>query len=215
MRPPVNFYFEFGSPYSYLASLEIDARAAESGTDVDWKPIEIFRIWKSQGLLDAYSQVRNAKIPYIRRDAGRCARKYGVRLNPPAGAGTDTRLAKLAYWGLREAGDERAKPFLQQLWHAYFQEAKEIGSAEEITEATAALGFDASQIEALAAGDAPARLLDNANQEALAAGCFGIPWMAYDGEQFFGHDRIDQLAATLARKAAKAAAARSEADAGV
>lgn len=214
MRPPVHFYFEFGSPYSYLASLEIDARAAASGVEVEWKPVEIFQIWKSQGLLDAYAQVRNAKIPYIRRDAGRCARKYGVRLNPPAGTGTDTRLAKLAYWGLREAGDARAKPFLQQLWRAYFQEARLIGNAEEIADAASELGLVASEIEALAAGDAPARLLDAANQEALDAGCFGIPWMAYDGEQFFGHDRIDQLADTLARKAAKIAAANSEADAG-
>lgn len=202
MRQPVNFYFEFASPYSYLASLEIDSRAAALGVEVDWKPVDILRIWESQGILDAYAKVRSAKIPYIRRDAQRCARQFGVRLNPPPVAGTDTGLAKLVYWGLREAGDERAKPFLQQLWHSYFREAKLIGSAAEIADAVSVLDFDAGQIRALAQGDAPVRLLDAANQEAIAAGCFGVPWMEYGGEHFFGHDRIDQLAETLARKTA-------------
>lgn len=206
MSRPVNFYFEFGSPYSYLASLEIDARAAAQGVEVDWKPVDIFHIWKSQGLQDAYAQVRTAKIPYIQRDAGRCARQAGVRLNPPPGLGTDTRIAKLAYYGMRAAGDARARPFVKQVWNSYFLEAMPLGSAKEVAAAAGPLGLGAADIEALVQGNAAALLFAEANQEAIAAQCFGIPWMEYDGEHFFGHDRIEHLAGTLARKAAKAGA---------
>lgn len=201
MRPLVSFYFEFGSPYSYLASLEIDKRVAAAGGDVDWKPVEIFRIWESQGILDAYMKIRSTKIPYIRRDAQRCASQLDIRLNPPASIANDTRLAKLAYWGLRAAGDERARPFLRQIWHAHFREAQSITDAEDLAIAAASLGLTRADIEALAASEAAAQAQDAANQDAIAVGCFGIPWMECAGESFFGHDRIDQLLARVTRKA--------------
>lgn len=206
MRPLVSFYFEFGSPYSYLASLEIDARVAAAGGEVDWKPVEIFRIWESQGILDAYMKVRGTKIPYIRRDAQRCASAMNVRLNPPASIANDTRLAKLAYWGLREADDERARPFLRQIWHAHFREAQSITDADELAAAAGSLGLTRDDIEVLAASDAAAERQEAANRDAIAAGCFGIPWMECAGESFFGHDRMDQLLARVTRKASSAEA---------
>ena len=117
MTKVVHFYFEFASPYSYLASIDIDERVERAGGRVEWSPIDLPRIWKAHGVLDAYLSIRTLKTPYIRQDAARCAKLAGIKLKPPRAQATDTSLAKRTYWGLIEAQDDRAKPFLKRISH--------------------------------------------------------------------------------------------------
>ncbi|QCI63436.1 2-hydroxychromene-2-carboxylate isomerase [Phreatobacter stygius] len=193
----IQFFFEFASPYSYIASLDIEDIAAAAGRTVAWRPVEIDAVWEAQGVLDAYRTIRRLKGPYIRRDAMRCAARRGASLRSPSASARDTSLAKSAYWGLRDENTQLAKRFLQVTWHRYFSEGKPIGSLEDIVEATDSLGLGAQRILTAAAWAGARRDQDASNADAIAGGCFGIPWFIADGEAFFGQDRLSHLAAHI------------------
>ena len=197
MREPVKFFFEFISPYSYLASLRIDEAVAAAGGTVDWRPIELLRVWERQGVLDSYLAVRKIKAPHIMKDVVRCAARAGVTIMRPK-AHADTTLAKHAYWGLRARDDARAKPFLQAVWRRYFAEGAGIATLADIAAAAAPLGLADGEIEALAASPSATALQEASNEEAVASACFGVPWFVADAESFFGQDRIDHLVDHLA-----------------
>ncbi len=75
----IQFFFEFASPYSYIASMEIDKVAASAGRSVEWRPIELAAVWAAHGVLEAYTAIRRLKRPYILRDAMRSANaKAGI-----------------------------------------------------------------------------------------------------------------------------------------
>ena len=191
---PIQFFFEFASPYSYIASLEIDKVATAAGRSVEWRPIELAAVWASHGVLEAYTAIRRLKRPYILRDAARCASLHGIALARPSSSATDTGLAKLAYWGLRHADAPLAKRFLQSVWHRYFCEGRPIGALEDLADASAAIGLGALQIQSAAAWAGARQAQDQSNSDAVRSGCFGVPWFIADGECFFGQDRLGQLA---------------------
>lgn len=194
---PIIFFFEFASPYSYIASLEIDGVAASVGRSVAWCPIELASVWTAHGVIEAYTAIRRLKRPYILRDAMRCARTKGVVMKKPAASATDTGLAKMAYWGLRHGDVPLAKRFLQSVWHRYFAEGKPIYGLEDLADACAAIGLGAQQIQAAAAWAGARQAQDQSNSDAVRSGCFGVPWFIADGECFFGQDRLCQLAAHI------------------
>jgi|SRR5215510_4016182 len=71
--PSIDVFFEFASPYSYLAAQELPALAARHGRPLRWRPIELRKVWGAQGVLEAYAAVRRVKAGYIMRDATRLA----------------------------------------------------------------------------------------------------------------------------------------------
>jgi len=65
MSEPIDVFFEFPSPYSYLAAQQLPALAARHGRRVRWRPVDIAEIWSSLGVLEAYGAVRKVKVGYI------------------------------------------------------------------------------------------------------------------------------------------------------
>ena len=196
----VKFFFEFSSPYSYIASLQIDAVAIEAGRSAEWCPIELGVVWQAHGVLDAYRQIRRLKAPYIYRDAARIAKMQGITLAVPATKTPppNTVLAKLAYWGLYQSDPDHAKLFAQMVWHRYFDEGKPIDSLNDLARATQAIGVDAQTIKAASMQAAARSAQDASNQAAVHSGCFGVPWFIADDDCFFGQDRLPHIAAYLA-----------------
>lgn len=194
---PIQFYFELASPYSYLASHQLDQLSLDIQREVDWLPIDIEVIWSALGVLEAYSAVRNIKRKYIAQDSQRCARALGIPLARPTTSARDTKLAKLTYWGLRCHDRQLAEQFILAAWRAHFGHGSPIGSSHELAAAAAGLGLQREAIEAAAQSAQAKRAQDAANAAAIGHGCFGVPWFAADGEMFFGHDRLSQLASHL------------------
>lgn len=194
---PIRFYFELASPYSYIASLEIEQVAAGAGRSVEWCPIDIVSVWTAHGVLDAYMAIRRLKRPYIARDSMRCADLRGVALARPSVPARDTGTAKLAYWGLRNSDPPLAKRFLQVVWRRYFGDGQSIDGLDDLAEAAADIGLGAPEIQAAAAWVGARQAQEQSNSDAVHSGCFGVPWFVVDGEPFFGHDRLDHLAAHI------------------
>ena len=187
MVTSIDVFFEFSSPYSYVAAQELPALAARHGRQLRWRPIELAKVWGSLGVFEAYSAVRRVKVDYIWRDATRVAADRGLRLIPSQSR-PDTAVARLVVHQLNRYAPTAAEPFLLEVWRKLFTEGADIGSVETLTRCLDARLYP--EIQAAQENSQAAEDLELANRDAVAGGCFGVPWIIADGEAYFGQDRL-------------------------
>lgn len=195
MPEPIEFYFDFASPYGYFASLRIDALAQRHGRAVAWKPFmlgAIFKITGSGPVVDA--PIRGA---YASRDLARTARRSEIPFRLPEGFPHATLAPARAYYWLADTDATAAKAFARAAYHAYFAEGRDI-SRPEVT-AEIAAGHGAEPDELLRAIQEPAikARLKAVTDIALERGVFGSPFVFVDDEPFWGNDRLDDVEAWL------------------
>jgi 2-hydroxychromene-2-carboxylate isomerase len=197
MAAPIDFYFEFASPYGYLASTQIEALAARHGRSVAWHPIMLGAAFKETGARPL-TEVP-LKGPYLRHDVPRFARLLGVPLILPPVMPMNSLAASRACVWLAETDAGQAKRLARALFHAHWGEGRDLGAPEAVAEVAAAFGIDR---DALARALADPRIKDRLKadtQAAIARGVFGSPFIFVDGEPFWGADRLPQVEAWLSK----------------
>ena len=188
---PIDFYFDFSSPYSYIASEWIEALAARHGRTVNWKAI----------LLGATFQAAELKSPvayplkreYSLLDFERSARFAGVPLKIPAKFPIPTQNAARLFWWLKERGDLTASHWARHCLRAFFARGVDLSDAAALKQLCAEFGLDAQQAEAIWNDPEWKANLKAANDAAIARGVFGAPFFMIDGEPFWGNDRRAQI----------------------
>lgn len=191
MPDPIDFYFDFSSPYGYLASKRIDAIAARHGRTVIWRPHLIGAVFPTTGskpLLDI-----PLKGEYARRDLPRTARRLGIPFRlPDAFPFLSVPAARAFYW-LADGDPAMAKALAAALYDRAFGQGEEISSADAVIAVASGLGVDAEALRT-ALGDpaVKARLKDEVDA-AIARGVFGSPFIFVDGEPFWGHDKLEEV----------------------
>jgi len=191
----IEFYFDFASPYGYLASHVIDALGERTGRPVVWKPILLGAAMKETGAVPLLTVPM--KGDYARRDAARSARRLGVRLVVPETFPFASVAACRAYYALVDEDPDAAKALARALYETVFAEGKEISRAETVLETARHAGLDA---EALAAAIGSPEVKDRLRREvteAIERGVFGSPFILADGEPFWGFDRLGEVEAWL------------------
>ena len=189
---PIAFYFDFSSPYSYIASEWIEALAARHGRTVDWHAM----------LLGASFQVTDIRTPvsyplkreYTLRDFERSARFAGVPLKVPEIFPIATQNAARVFWWLHDTdGADRAVAWARHALRALFARGVNLSDAAALRGLCAEFGLDAAQAES--AWNDPQRKarLKAVNDAAIAVGVFGAPFFVIDGEPFWGNDRRPQI----------------------
>jgi 2-hydroxychromene-2-carboxylate isomerase len=196
MPAPIEFYFDFSSPYGYLAATRIDALAARHGRSVNWHPILLGAVFKVTG------GVPLASIPlkgtYSERDMARSARLIGVPFKLPSKFPIPTQAAARVTLWVQGADPQGAKALALALYRAYFAEDRDISDAETCADVAARCGYERAR--ALAAVN-DAGIKDRLRVEvdaAIARGVFGSPYFIVDDEPFWGADRLDQVDRWLA-----------------
>jgi 2-hydroxychromene-2-carboxylate isomerase len=183
MPAPIDFYFDFSSPYGYLAGEKIDALAAKHGRGVNWRPMLLGAAFKLTGGQPLPSIP--IKGEYAKRDFLRSARFHGVPMKIPSVFPISGLSACRAFYSL----DEKARVALAKaLLRAYFVDDVNIGEADNVLKVAGSLGFKVDLSD-------PA-LKEKTKTEvdtAIARGVFGSPYFVVDGEPFWGIDRFDQL----------------------
>jgi 2-hydroxychromene-2-carboxylate isomerase len=192
MAEPIDFYFDFSSPYGYLASTEIDALAARHGRSVTWRPFVLGAAFKLTGQRALTEQPLRGD--YARRDFARSARLLGVPFKLPDPFPFFALAASRACYWLEEPS--QAKALAKAVYHAAFGEGRDITPVPVVAEIARGLGIQGLE-QGLEQPATKARLRD-ATDQALARGVFGSPFFIVDGEPFWGHDRLDQLDRWLA-----------------
>ena len=196
MAAPLDFYFEFASPYGYLASLRIDAIAAAHEREVTWRPIMLGVAMKLTG--GGPIVQLPLKGPYLLHDAPRFARLLDVPLKLPPVIPCNSLAASRAFWWLEAQDHDMAKGFAQAVYHAHWCEGRDISIAEQVAEIGEALGIPAAELTAATQDPAIKAKLKAETDRSVERGVFGSPFVFVDGEPFWGADRLDQVERWLA-----------------
>jgi 2-hydroxychromene-2-carboxylate isomerase len=196
MPHPVEFYFDFSSPYGYFASEKIEALAAKHGRGVIWRPFLLGVAFKTTG--GAPLPSIPMKGAYSLRDITRTATYLGVTYRHPATFPISSVSPCRAFYWLDAKDPKRAKDLAKELYRAYFVDDVDISGAESTIAVCAKLGLKADEVRA---GIGDQAIKDRTRTEvdkALARGAFGSPFIIVDGEPFWGSDRLDQVDEWLA-----------------
>ena len=194
-RAPIQFYFDFSSPYAYIASEWIEAVAARHGRRVQWHAVLLGFLFQSPGLRPLVEYP--IKGEYAMRDIARSAAFAGVPYSRPDPFPISTVNAARVFWWLESQDPQRAAGFARAALRAYFTRNVNLGDPAALKQLCAESGLDADAAEA-AWGDAQWKAkLKTANDDAQAAGVFGGPYFIVDGEPFWGNDRQQQMEAWL------------------
>ena len=128
MTKPIDFYFDYSSPYGYFAAMKIDDLAARHGRGVNWKPILLGAVFKVTGAQPLPSLP--LKGDYARRDIARSARFHGIRINHPSKFPIATQAPARAFYWLNDRDPALARKLAKILYQAYFVEDRDISSPE-------------------------------------------------------------------------------------
>jgi 2-hydroxychromene-2-carboxylate isomerase len=195
MADAIDFYFDFSSPYGYLASTAIDALAARHGRTVRWRPFLIGALYKQLG----YAPLEQpGKRAYFLHDVKRSARAMGVTLDiPPSFPEALIAPARAVYW-IADRDASKAGAFAAAAFRAYWSEGRKLADPEIVAELAAGQGFAREAVLAALADQAVKDRLKAETDAAIAAGIFCSPFIVVDGERFWGSDRLDQVEKWLA-----------------
>jgi 2-hydroxychromene-2-carboxylate isomerase len=191
MPAPLDFYFEFASPYGYLASVRIDAIAARHGRAVAWRPIMLGAALKATG-----SQPNAAaplKGPYLRHDVPRTARLLGVRLRMPETMPMNSLAAARAYWWLHPRDEALARRWAVAVFAAHWGAGRDMSTPGQLAELAPEIGIDPDLLREAVQDPAIKAKLKAETEASLARGVFGSPFVFVDDEPFWGADRLDQV----------------------
>jgi 2-hydroxychromene-2-carboxylate isomerase len=186
---PIEFYFDFISPYGYLGSTQIDRLAAKYGREVDWKPVLIgVTILKIMGMKPLPETP--LKGEYLRHDLPRMAKLLGVPIQYHGLKGINSLAASRAYLWLKTRDAALAKRFAQAVYASLWVDAKDITSPEAVADIAARFGVDRAAVLAAMLSEDMKVALKEAVDGAIAKGVFGVPYFIVDGEPIWGGDRL-------------------------
>ncbi len=188
----IDFWYEFASTYSYLATERIERAAAEAGVDVRWRPFLLGPIFAAQGWTTSPFNLYPAKGRHMWRDIERLVARAGLPpLTRPSPFPQNGLLAsRLALIGLES---DWTPAFSRAVFHAEFALGRDISKAETLADVLGSLGLNASALLGRARGDEAIKtLLKRETEEAKRRGIFGAPsFVTPDGELFWGNDRLE------------------------
>ena len=185
---PVDFYFEFSSPYGYIASALADGFEQRIGRPLAWRPILLGPVFKVTGGAPLLSIPMKGE--YSKHDFPRTARLHGVPFRFPDNFPINTVAAARAFYWAHDRDPVKARALAKALYRAYFAENRDIGPAATVVEVARSVGLDG---DALAQALEDPALKDRTKREvdaAIARGVFGSPYFIVDGEPFWGVDRM-------------------------
>ncbi|MDB4223455.1 2-hydroxychromene-2-carboxylate isomerase [Granulosicoccus sp.] len=194
MTKIIDFYFDFSSPYGYLASKRIEKIASAHDHVVAWHPILLGAIFKVTG--QAPLTEAPLKGDYAIMDFARSAREFKLDYNHPEvfpiGA---VAACRAAIW-LRDGdqtSNKQSSKFIHAVFHAYYADGKDITNSSVLAELAETLGIDAAEMLSALTEKSVKDALRTEVENAIAAGVFGSPVMIVNKEIFWGNDRLEQL----------------------
>ena len=186
----LEFWYEFGSTYSYPAAMRIEKLAEEAGVEVRWRPFLLGPIFQTLGWNDSPFNIFAAKGRYMWRDLARVCEAEGLALNLPPVKFPQNGL-KAARIALAGESEGWTPAFTRAVFSANYAEQKDISEDATLRAILSGLGVDADA--AIAAANTPENkdALRRQTEEAASRGLFGAPSFTIGDELFWGNDRLE------------------------
>ncbi|WP_349974250.1 2-hydroxychromene-2-carboxylate isomerase [Pseudomonas sp. WHRI 8519] len=195
MSKTVEFFFDLGSPASYLAWTQLPALCARHGATLQYRPMLLGAVFQATG--NASPAMIPAKGRYMFTDLGRFAARYGVPFGLPPGFPINTLALMRGLVGTQLRAPERFETLLAALFNGLWVQRRNLGDAAVLEQVLADAGFSAAEFQVLI-GDAEVKAaLKQTTEEAVERGVFGAPTCFVDGQMYFGQDRLDFVADAL------------------
>jgi 2-hydroxychromene-2-carboxylate isomerase len=189
MTKTFDYYFDFGSPASYLAFTQLNKLAAETGATAIYKPMLLGGVFQATG---NHSPVTiPAKGKYTFTDFARFAKRYGVPLKSNPHFPINTLMLMRGAIGLQLTDAARFIPYCHAVYLAIWVDALNLNDPATVGQALAKAGFDPMAMMALANAQSTKDALKAATEEAVARGVFGAPTFFVGEQMFWGQDRLD------------------------
>lgn len=195
MGKTVEFFFDLGSPASYLAWTQLAGICARHGAELRYRPMLLGGVFQATG--NASPAMIPAKGRYMFTDLGRFASRYGVPFAIPPGFPINTLNLMRGVLGTQLRAPERFEALLDALFTGLWVRQLNLGDSEVLAAALRQTGFDPAMFQALAADPQVKAMLKQVTEEAVERGVFGAPTFFVDGQMFFGQDRLDFVAGAL------------------
>lgn len=195
---PIQFYFDFISPFGYFASLRIDDLARRHGREVEWTSMLVgVSVLKVMGIPPIVELP--LKGPYVIHDARRYARQHRVAFERAATSATSRPVeAGRAFAWAREIDPEAAKRLAGLIFRSYFVRCLDIADDDVLSACVSEARLSWHAFEAARSEGNPAALLRRNVDDSIRCGVFGSPFFIVDGEPFFGLEKLPLVEEWLA-----------------
>jgi 2-hydroxychromene-2-carboxylate isomerase len=186
----IEFFYEFASTYSYPSAMTVEARAAERGLSVRFRPFLLGPIFAAQGMNDSPFNLFPEKGRYMWRDLERVCAELGLPFRRPSVFPRRSVLAaRVALLGVEEGF---GPAFTRAIYQANFVADRDIDSTEVIHHVLTELALDADDVLKRATTEGHKTRLREQTERARSLGIFGAPSFVVNGELFWGQDRMQQ-----------------------
>jgi len=196
MHKTLDFYFDLGSPASYLAWTQLPALCARHQAQLLYRPMLLGGVFQATG--NASPAMVPAKGRYMFIDLARYAERYGVPFGLPPGFPVNTLNLMRGLIGTQLHAPERFEALLKVLFEGLWVQQRNLSDPDVLGRTLAEGGFDAQVFQALAARADVKEALKVATQQAVERGLFGAPTCFVGEQMFFGQDRLDFVEQALA-----------------
>lgn len=186
-----DFFYFFGSGYSYLSVMRIGALAKQRGIEIRWRPFNV-RTVMAENNIALRTQV--AKVNYMWRDVKRRAATHGVPFfKAPIWPTDPDLLANRVAMVAAEGG--WCEAYTVASFRAWYLDGLALGDRAHLEHVLPPLGKDVDAVIAEANAPAAHELLKSETDAARSYGIFGSPAFVVDGETFWGDDRLEEAIA--------------------
>ena len=196
MQKTVEFFFDFGSPTTYLAHTQLAQLATDTGAKVVYRPLLLGGVFKATG--NASPATVAAKSRWMGQDMARFAQRYGVPFKHNPYFPINTLILMRGAVGLQLRDPQALMRYVDAVFNAMWVQARNMGEPEVLAEVLRAAGFDAAPFLALVGDPEVKAALVATTEEAVARGAFGAPTFFVGDAMFFGQDRLDFVREALA-----------------
>ena len=196
MNRKVEFFFDVGSPASYLAWTQLPGICERTGATLVCRPMLLGGVFQATGNASPVSVPAKGRYTFI--DLARFAKRYGValRMNPHFPINTLTLMRAAS--GVQFHAPQRLQDFLRATFQAIWIDGVNLNDPALAAQALTKAGFDAAQLFAWSGEAEVKAALRAGTEEAVARGVFGAPTMFVGNEMFFGQDRLEFVVEALA-----------------
>ena len=201
-RQTLEFFYDVGSPWTYLAFDRIEALAAETGATLVWKPILVGGVFNAvnPSVYEQRAKPVPAKARYYAKDLGDWVRRSGLRIGMPKPFPVNSVKAMRGAFFALDAGC--IGPYARAVFEAYWGDLRDISQDEVLADVVARVGLNRDAYFAAVASPACKERLRATTDELVARGGFGSPTMFVDrDDMYFGNDRLVLVREALLRRA--------------
>jgi 2-hydroxychromene-2-carboxylate isomerase len=185
----IEFFFDIGSPYSYLAATQVEQVGRRTDAEIRWRPFLLGGVFKSSG--NPAPAAVAAKVRYMVTDLERWAAHYGVPFKLASRFPLNTLQAQRVLIAAGRSDPHTVPPLSLALFEAYWADDRDISDIEEIARIADTVGLDGRGLAAMGSDPAVKDQLKAVTAEAVERGAFGAPTFFVGSEMFFGNDRLD------------------------